>query len=196
MPAWNGKTIALDIGGVCISLHNDKCLRAFGLDPSTVPPAQFFESCALLSKGLIDEKAWLDNLSSLFEGRLSHESLRSAWNAMLGPSQPGMKEAVEKIISLGYRFVYLSDTSTIHMTHFFRTNDFCHLISGGVFSYDVGALKPESPMYEEFERRYGKPCYYADDLPHNVEAGLKRGWRSFRFTSPEAFLADFLGDLP
>ncbi len=196
MATWNGKTIALDIGGVCISLHNDRCLESFGLDPATVPPAEFMESCALLGMGKLDEAAWLDRLSALFGGKFSHEQLRDGWNAMLGPSQPGMKEAVETILSMGYKFVYLSDTSTIHMTHFFRTNDFCHLISGGVFSYDVGGLKPNPPMYEEFERRYGKPCYYTDDLPQNIEAGLKRGWRSFRFTSPQDFLKDFLQDPP
>jgi hypothetical protein len=35
-----------------------------------------------------------------------------------------MKDAVERLAAMGYRFAYLSDTSTIHMTHFFRTNDF------------------------------------------------------------------------
>ncbi len=90
-----------------------------------------------------------------------------------------------EMVSAGFRFIYFSDTSSIHMSHFFRSNDFCHLVSGGVFSHEVGAKKPEAKMYETFERDYGKPWLYIDDRQCNIDAALERGWNARRFTSPD-----------
>ena len=193
---WNGKTIALDIGNVCISLHLDRCFRAFGMEPGTELNPDFLIACRKLAIGSVDERAWLNLVCSHLGGRLTHDQARDAWNQMLGPSLPGMKEAVERLLSMGYRFAYLSDTSTIHMTHFFRTNDFCHLVSGGVFSYDAGDEKPGVAMYESFERKYGVPCLYTDDKQCNIDGALKRGWRAELFTSPAKFLESALSNPP
>ncbi len=193
---WNGKTIALDIGQVCISLHFDRCFRAFGMEPGAELNPEFLLACRKLAIGAIEEGAWLDLVCSLLGGRLSREQARDAWNQMLGPSLPGMKEAVETLLSKGYRFAYLSDTSTIHMAHFLRTNDFCHLVSGGVFSYEAGDEKPGAAMYESFERKYGVPCLYTDDKQCNIDGALKRGWRAELFTSPAKFLESALTNPP
>ena len=47
---------------------------------------------------------------------------------------------------------------------------------GGVFSYEAGRHKPDSAMYEEFEKRFGIPFLYVDDLQANTDAALSRGW--------------------
>lgn len=193
---WNGKTIALDIGNVCISLHFDRCFRAFGMEPGAELDPEFLLTCRKLAIGAIEENAFLDTICAHLGGRLDREQARHAWNQMLGPSLPGMKDAVEKLLLLGYRFAYLSDTSTIHMTHFFRTNDFCHLVSGGVYSYEEGDEKPGAAMYEAFERKFGTPCLYTDDKQCNIAAALARGWRAELFTSPAKFLESALSNLP
>jgi len=193
---WNGKTIALDIGCVCISLHRERCYKAFGVKNGEIPPMGFLLSCRELATGRIAEGEWLKQISKMSEGRLSPEQVRDAWNSMLGDSIPGMKDAVKEILLMGYRFAYLSDTSSIHMTHFLRTNDFCHLASGGIYSYEVGAEKPENAMYEAFERKYGKPVYYTDDIQKNIDAALARGWRAELYTSPENFLHSIVSNPP
>ena len=56
-------------------------------------------------------------------------------------------------------------------------------VHDGVYSYDVGARKPHQRMYEDFERRHGRPDYYFDDRIGNIEAARQRGWPAFQFDS-------------
>lgn len=190
---WNGKIIALDIGGVCISLHFEKCYEALGLEYSSPQVALLLDAGKQLGCGRIKEQEWLDMASVILEGGFSQSYIRDAWNMIPGPAIPGMKDAVEFLYySKGYRFAYLSDTSSIHMAHFFRTNEFCNLIHGGIFSYEVGVQKPDAMMYKTFENKLGMPCFYTDDTPHNIAAAVARGWRSEHFTGTEKFLKSVL----
>lgn len=183
--------IALDIGNVCISLHVEKACRKLGVLNFLPPPAYFMEKCTLLECGLISEDEWFDEFAKVTKGKFTRDELRDAWYVIIGPSLPGMKEAVTAVLKKGYTFAYLSDTSAIHMNYFFRTNDFCHLASGAVFSYEVGATKPHDSMYEEFERRYGRPCIYFDDKQKNIDGALKRGWNAVLFRTVDDFTNSF-----
>ena len=156
------RIVALDIGGVCISLHPDRILRSLGLSPLLQPPARFLEACTEI------------------------------WNSMIGPDIPGMADAVRSLLARGgYRFVFFSNTSAMHLMQVLRMCSFCHLVTGGVFSYEAGTMKPDPGMYEAFEKTYGVPCLYFDDRKENVEAALRRGWPARVFTSSESFLACF-----
>ena len=89
-------------------------------------------------------------------------------------------------LASGYRLVFFSDTSSIHMLEVCRKLSFANLVTGGVFSFKVKARKPGAAMYEAFETRYGKPCFYVDDRPDNIQAGISRGWNSHQFVSAAA----------
>ena len=190
---WNGKIIALDIGGVCISLHFEKCYEALGLEYSSPQMTRIMDAGSKLGCGRINEQEWLNIAFVILEGRFSQSYIRDAWNMILGPAIPGMKDAVEFLsYSKGYRFAYLSDTSSMHMTHFFRTNELCHLVSDGIFSYEVGVQKPDAMMYEAFVQKLGVPCFYTDDTHKNIDAAIARGWCAEHFTDPEKFLKSVL----
>ncbi len=50
-----------------------------------------------------------------------------------------------------------------------------------VFSSDLGLMKPEPEIYEEVERRTGRPpqdLLFFDDRPPNVDGALQRGWQA------------------
>ena len=115
--------------------------------------------------------------------------------AICGPI-PGMVEVLRELALHAYRLVFFSDTSECHIMKLYHDADFAHLVSGAVFSYEVGARKPAAAMYEAFEERYGKPCFYLDDKPENVEAGRRHGWESHLFTSPAEFLRAFRAKYP
>jgi FMN phosphatase YigB (HAD superfamily) len=185
------KTIALDIGNVCLKLRPDLCLGFLGLSSLEEIPPEFMIAVDKMERGFIDQEEWLEVFQKVSENKYSDDELIHAWNLLIGEEMDGMAELVKEITGKGYRFVYFSDTSRPHILHMYRHLSFANLVSGGIFSYDVGAKKPEDGMYEAFEREHGVPCFYLDDRENNVEAGKKRGWKSHLFTDAENFKKEF-----
>ena len=185
--------VALDIGGVCISLHPGKVAEALGVELNAkYMPADFMNSCNLLEQSKISHDEWLEQFHQVTGRRFSRGKLMEIWNLSIGPALPGMTEAVKDLVSRGVRFVYLSNTSREHMDCFFSSNEFSHLVTGGVFSYAEGIMKPEQGIYESFEKRYGIPMAYFDDRQENIDAALKRHWHAVLFHSPEQFYNEVL----
>ena len=57
-----------------------------------------------------------------------------------------------------------------------------------VFSSELGLMKPEPEIYEEVERRTGRPpqeLLFFDDRPPNVDGALQRGWSAHLWTGLE-----------
>lgn len=179
------KLVALDIGDVCISIHPDRTLRKLGLLNLAALPKMEREANFLLETGKLTEEEWLDGFMKFTGGKYSRHELLDIWCAMLGPSIPGMADAVRGAVRRGWRFVYFSNTSKPHMDRFLKTNDFCHLVTGAVFSYEAGYAKPDPGIYEVFERGYGVPEFYFDDNAANIAQGKARGWNAVQFRSPD-----------
>jgi len=84
-----------------------------------------------------------------------------------------------------YIFSNTNDLAVEHIRHkfpFFRDFD------GYIYSYEVGAMKPEAKIYEVLEKlagRRGADIIYLDDRPENVAAGAARGWRTILHETPE-----------
>jgi len=85
------------------------------------------------------------------------------------------------------------------LTHIFsNTNDFAieHIrhnfpffknFDGYIFSYEVGAMKPQPKIYTALEKLSGKcgaEILYIDDRPENIETGAARDWRTILHESP------------
>ena len=188
IPFEKRPVVALDIGNVCIQLHQEefKLLRGVPLD-MPAPPA-FRKVFRDLETGQISEEEWLDAFYELTERKIPRAKLMKIWLDIIGDNIPGMPEAVTSLADR-FRFCYLSDTSRLHMDMVVRKNKFAHLVTGGVFSYEAHCFKPEAGMFELFEARYGVPCAYFDDVPKNVEGARARGWNGHVFESAEQFLA-------
>lgn len=194
MKKGHQKYFALDIGNVCLEIHAERCLAALGYSADTEVPAEFHEACDKLEKGGISTEEWLGFFRKTTGGRFADTELASAWSLILGDEIQGMYDFLDEITNLGCRIIFFSDTSDIHINHVYRYLPLAVFVSGGVFSYKTGFKKPEYGMYEAFENTYGKPCFYTDDKVENIEAGLKRGWRSHRFISAELLRREFFSD--
>lgn len=181
------KIIALDIGGVCLNLRFELCREYLGGAGAEEVPTQFLTASDQYERGLISEQEWLEVFRSVTEGRFSDDELRHAWNLIIGDAIEGMPELVNEIVNAGFRAVFFSDTSELHLMHIYRNLPFVHLVSGGVFSFKTGAKKPEDKIYELFEAAYGRPYIYTDDKEENVAAGTRHGWNSHKFVSAAAF---------
>lgn len=179
------KVVALDIGGVCISLHHEEALSTLGITDIRDMPAEFTCATNMLEKGIITTAEWMNFVRYLSENKFSENELRNAWAMIIGQTIEGMPELAQELVNAGCKLVFFSDTSEMHVQEVYRNLSFANLVTGSVFSYEVGSKKPDAEMYEAFENEYGKPAFYADDHPANVEAGKKKGWNSHLFTSTE-----------
>jgi FMN phosphatase YigB (HAD superfamily) len=97
----------------------------------------------------------------------------------------------------GYRTYIFSNTNDLAIEHVRRDFPFFVDFDGYIFSYEVGAMKPQARIYEAMEKlcgRRGADLIYIDDRAENVAAGALRGWRTILHESPaktRAALADF-----
>ena len=81
-----------------------------------------------------------------------------------------------------------SNTNDLAVEHIRRNFPFFRDFDGYIYSYEVGAMKPEAKIYEVLEKlagRRGADIVYLDDRPENVAAGAARGWRTILHETPE-----------
>lgn len=96
----------------------------------------------------------------------------------------------------GYKTYIFSNTNDLAVEHVRRDFPFFAHFDGYIFSYEVGAMKPQPKIYEAMETlcgRRGADLIYLDDRPENVAAGAARGWRVIQHESASktrAALAD------
>lgn len=88
----------------------------------------------------------------------------------------------------GFETYVFSNTNDLAIEHVRRNFPFFANFDGYIFSYEVGALKPQPEIYAAMERlsgRRGAELVYLDDRPENIAAGAVRGWRAILHESPE-----------
>jgi len=101
---------------------------------------------------------------------------------------PEMVELHAKLRQGGLKTYIFSNTNDLAVEHIQRNFPFFRHFDGYIYSYEVGAMKPEPAIYEALERmsgRCGPEIIYLDDRPENIEGGLARGWRAILHETPE-----------
>jgi putative hydrolase of the HAD superfamily len=81
-----------------------------------------------------------------------------------------------------------SNTNDLAVEHIRRNFPFFRNFDGYIYSYEVGAMKPNAMIYEALEKlagRQGVEIIYLDDRPENVAGGSARGWQAILHESPE-----------
>ncbi len=81
-----------------------------------------------------------------------------------------------------------SNTNDLAIEHVRRNFPFFSHFDGYIFSYQVGAMKPDVKIYEALERmtgRSGAEILYIDDRQENIAVGASRGWQVILHESPE-----------
>jgi 2-haloacid dehalogenase len=81
-----------------------------------------------------------------------------------------------------------SNTNDLAIEHVRRSFPFFANFDGYIYSYEVGAMKPDPAIYAALEKltgRRGADLVYLDDRPENVAGGAARGWRAILHETPE-----------
>jgi FMN phosphatase YigB (HAD superfamily) len=101
---------------------------------------------------------------------------------------PGTIALHAELRNRGFKTFIFSNTNDLAIEHVRRNFPFFNNFDDYIFSYEVGAMKPEAKIYEAMEKmcgRRGADLIYIDDRPENIAAGAARGWRTVLHESPE-----------
>jgi FMN phosphatase YigB (HAD superfamily) len=101
---------------------------------------------------------------------------------------PPMIELHARLHRRGVPTYIFSNTNELAIEHVRRNFPFLGNFDGYIYSYEVGAMKPDAKIYEALEKlsgRRGADIVYLDDRPENVAGGAARGWRAILHETPE-----------
>ena len=101
---------------------------------------------------------------------------------------PAMIEAQATLRERGIPTYIFSNTNDLAILHIRKNFPFFANFDGYIFSYEIGAMKPDAKIYEALEKMSGKrgaDVLYLDDRQENVDAGAARGWQVILQTEPE-----------
>lgn len=101
---------------------------------------------------------------------------------------PSMIQLHAELRQRGFKSYIFSNTNDLATEHISRNFPFFGNFDGYIYSYEVGAMKPQSRIYEAMEEMSGcsgSELIYFDDRLENVEAGRRRGWRAILHESGE-----------
>jgi FMN phosphatase YigB (HAD superfamily) len=101
---------------------------------------------------------------------------------------PPMIELHAALRRRGVPTYIFSNTNDLAIEHVRQSFPFFADFDGYIYSYKVGAMKPDPAIYEALEQlagRRGPELVYLDDRPENVAGGAARGWRAILHETPE-----------
>lgn len=182
MTQYTPKLLALDIGGVCLRLTPFRTFRFFGINP-LLPIPDTLQNCINdYSRGRINSAEFSDCLAQFTKHKFSPQQIKYGWNLFLDTEITATTLLLNHLRSHGWHIVFFSDTQPWHLDKVREILPYSSLIPDGIFSFNVGAEKPDPDMYEAFVNQFGPPELYLDDRAPNVNAGRLHGWRSIRFS--------------
>ena len=97
------------------------------------------------------------------------------------------------------RLYFLSNMPVDYARVLEREFEFLAWFDGGIFSGDVGTIKPEAAIYQQLQARHGlvpQQTVFFDDLLGNVQAARALGWHAVQFhnaAQAQREFADFVG---
>ena len=187
------RNMVFDIGNVLMDFRWKEYMRSlFGEDETliqTINQGIWHNGCwAAMDKGEMDGAATLRSTVAFApqyekEIKLTLDSVAHAFHKFKY-SIPWIQE----LKRMGLNVYYLSNYSAFSVAANPDVLDFIPYMDGGVFSFEVKAVKPEPEIYRCLCDKYGlKPedCLFTDDVPANVNGAQACGFQGIVFEGYE-----------
>ena len=186
------KVVAFDLGKVLVDF--DYGIAARGIAARGTMAAEevksFLDHSPLLFRfetGRISKEQFFDDVKSAagFRGDLAEFS--ELFADIFTPIEP-MLELHAALRAEGIPTYIFSNTNELAVGHIRRKFPFFGHFDGYILSYQHGAMKPETKLYEVVEQVTGhrhSEILYLDDRPENIAAGAARDWQVILQESPE-----------
>jgi putative hydrolase of the HAD superfamily len=91
---------------------------------------------------------------------------------------------IERLARAGTRLHFLSNMPHPYADYLLREHAFLKHFRSGVFSWEVGQIKPEAAIFDTAAQKFGldpTQCVFIDDHTGNVAAARQLGWRAVQF---------------
>ncbi len=152
-----------------------------------------------LELGRISPDQFIDKVSELIGYQGNRDYFHTAFADIFDPNLP-LIALIESLKSEGHPLYLLSNTNGIHAPFFEAAYPVFQLFDGGIYSHEVGLMKPDPAIFELAKSRFSldpRRTLYIDDLEANCAAGEAAGFRSFVYAKDrhEALL-DLIRALP
>ena len=187
------RNMVFDIGNVLMDFRWKEYMRSlFGENEAliqTINQGIWHNGCwAAMDKGEMDGAATLRSAVAFApqyekEIKLTLDSVAHAFHKFKY-SIPWIQE----LKRMGLNVYYLSNYSAFSVEANPDVLDFIPYMDGGVFSFEVKAVKPEPEIYRCLCDKYGlKPeeCLFTDDVPANVKGAQACGFQGIVFEGYE-----------
>ena len=187
------RNMVFDIGNVLMDFRWKEYMRSlFGEDETliqTINQGIWHNGCwAAMDKGEMDGAATLRSAVAFApqyekEIKLTLDSVAHAFHKFKY-SIPWIQE----LKRMGLNVYYLSNYSAFSVEANPGVLDFIPYMDGGVFSFEVKAVKPEPEIYRCLCEKFGlKPeeCLFTDDVPANVKGAQACGFQGIVFEGYE-----------
>lgn len=197
--------ILVDIGKVLLWFDFDRFIHAIHpSEPSTKRdnPALDFTTSDLANQlnqvldlrlhfesGQMSATEFVAQVKSITHSSISDRDIVNAWCSVFTEIK-SMTQFLPRWRQAGHRLILFSNTNPLH--HHFITKNFSFIeqFDEGIFSHQVGSMKPNLPIYQYAIDSLGcspSNTLYFDDLQENIATGRKFGFESHQinWTQPE-----------
>ena len=197
MPANRIRAIIFDIGRVLIRVDISRATSGLSSGLSLTPE----EVWSAIEKdprwldwqeGRISPRDWHLHVTKRLGASLTFEQFTEVWNRALDP-EPIQSESFLEKLSRKYRLALLSNTDSIHMTEEEARFPFFRFFPIRIYSYRVGASKPDPVIYRQALQACkvrAEEAVYVDDVAAYAEAARRLGMAGIVFQSPEQLQSD------
>jgi putative hydrolase of the HAD superfamily len=174
-----------DIGNVLLPFDYYKAAnRLIAENQPPVPPdrEKIVAAKMELETGRIDRAEFLSRVRPEFAHTGDEAEFLAIWEDIFIPNEP-MFALVEEL-SQRMPLYLLSNISDIHKESIHRDFPVFRHFRGGVYSYEVGLMKPDPAIFALTAERFGvnpSETLYIDDMPENAEAAIQAGFVTIHY---------------
>jgi len=197
VPSLSFRAIIFDIGRVLIRVDVSRAMSGLAsglsLTPQDVWSAIEMDPRWLdWQEGRISPSDWHLHLTKRLGASLTFEQFAEVWNRALDPN-PIHSDSFFEQLSRNYRLALLSNTDPIHMSNEEARFSFFRFFPIRIYSYRVGASKPNPLIYREALKACkvrAEEAVYVDDVAAYADAARRLGMTGIVFQSPEQLRSD------
>lgn len=202
------KNLIFDIGNVIVDIDYTMPLKEFqklsNIDfTEIVSHSQLPSVFHQFEKGRISVTDFHRELKQFLRKEVTDQEILHAWNSIL-IHYPKQKFDLLNRLRSTYKVYALSNINETHVEAInaavrekFGAKAFSDYFDAAYYSNEIGCRKPEAEIYEwvkQKENLIPEETFFVDDMPENVEAAKKAGWRAFHLNHPNK-LAALLAEL-
>jgi HAD superfamily hydrolase (TIGR01509 family) len=184
------RAILFDLGNVLVPVNFIRCREALA-EVCVHPPKEVQRILGesglpkQYESGQVSSAEFFDATCRLLDMNVSYEKFAQVWGEIFSP-EPLVPETLLESLRTRHRLILLSNTNDMHFTLAEQRYPLLRHFDEYILSYRVGAMKPDSAIYERAIAAAGcapGECFFIDDLTENVEGARRVGMDATLFTT-------------